>query len=172
MYYSRFLGDTSQESRHEMKFFKNNSTHPGGYPWKWPFIDIFWYKEDDKEVWSLTKETTVVPKSRFYPLIKRPFGKLYMYSPYDALFYLKSRYRTFKCATGGWNHSAEAMSRRAPRTSCKDAYKSYPHVEFSIQSTNDHHVIETLKYNGATYGTFAYKGGASSVFDSKRPYGF
>ena len=64
----------------------------GKIPFGWPFVDVFFYKEDDVDVWCHHDDfETRIPKSMFYPLIKRPYGAVQIYSPYNTLHFLTTR---------------------------------------------------------------------------------
>ena len=85
---------------YKMKYFRKDSPRAGkgnltsGFGW--PFIDIFYFKEDKSNVWCHRDKTPPgfnkrVSKSNFYPLIRSPFGSLNVHSPYNKLYYLTSR---------------------------------------------------------------------------------
>ena len=172
--FKRSFKDKDSEPCHLMKFYRKDSPHAGRYPWKWPFLDVIFYKEDDIDVWNFMDPfDKKIPKSMFYPLIKWPFGSVEVFSPHSTLYWLKSRFQSFHCISSSWNHSKEkGQKKRMPSAGCSAVFDTYPHVEYHIHPQNPNLVTETLLFNNSVYNTFTFESFENFASASKRPFGF
>ena len=114
-------------------YFAEEKTIRKSIKWKWPFVDIKFYKQTDRYVFNydhgIRTETLLAD---FYPIMKRPFAGLWLPSPYRADKYLHSKYKTFKCKSSGWDHQHEQghLASNKIKHECSDLSNGiYPSVE-------------------------------------------
>ena len=128
---------------HKFKFFRSNSSKAGAYQWRWPFIDIKFFNENDTHIWPVDYANVVyhTAKQHFYPLHLRPFGNLWLPSPADTRRFLQNKFKTFRCCSSNWNHETERGQKPA-EVSCGDVKAYYPVVHRSAFGQG---TVETLK---------------------------
>ena len=116
---------------HNFKFFAANAT-VDQKGWKWPFLDMFLFQENQTHVWILwgRKRTVYIKREHFYPLITRPLGRLWLPSPRDGNFSLHVLYEDFEvvCATGTWDHRRGRPWAKGVQLKCDDLRQYYPFV--------------------------------------------
>ena len=115
---------------HKFKFFASGSPWAGSRPWKWPFIDVIYYKENDTHIWNheFPSLTSYFKKDTFYPLHLRPLSSLWLPSPHKTLDFLRQKFRTFRCRSSNWNHAKEQV--QVPQElPCDEAMRVYPYVK-------------------------------------------
>ena len=129
------------------KVFFNSSARAGGYPWRWPFIDVLSYIEVNNTIKAVDVENITVHKHEFYPFHKRPFGPLWLNSPRNPVAFFKSKYGTFRCTSGTWDHKAE-RPKRQKTTSCASLKTVYPFVKRTQQGNR---TVESLMLNSKKF---------------------
>ncbi|CAG5135320.1 unnamed protein product [Candidula unifasciata] len=90
------------------KFFPNSTQHGHHFP----FIDIFFYAEDEDYLWAVTdylKQTVVFPKKHTFPLNTASFEGLIVPVPKDTDYILRSVFDFETCQSSSYNHK-EGMS--------------------------------------------------------------
>ena len=94
---------------HKHKLYFHGENRIEGVPWRWPFIDIKFYKQNSTFVWKhdYANNNPNIPIKDFYPLIHRPFATLWLPAPYHTAAILHNKYGKFKCGGTNWNHSRE-----------------------------------------------------------------
>ena len=120
-----------QSSGQIIKLFFNSSNSAGKYSWKWPFIDIVSYIERGNSIVPVEKASGsrfAIPKSSFYPFHKRPFGPLWLNAPHDPVILFRSKYKTFYCRSGFWDHQKET-DRQTLYSPCHKLRQYYPFVK-------------------------------------------
>jgi hypothetical protein len=129
---------------HKFKFFRQRSQQVGDYKWKWPFIDVAYYKENDTHVWEYEYNGVETRIADFYPLQLRPFGSLWLPSPYKTREYLRKKYGRQKsmCKLGTDHQQEQPMEQL--EVDCWKLTDDYPFVWRNKSRTG---VIETLKIN-------------------------
>ena len=133
---------------HQFKFYRSDSPHAGKYEWKWPFIDVKFFKDNLTHVWLLDKvncKTSFYTKrTTFYPLHRRPFGRLWLPAPADTRQFLADKFKTFKCKSKRYNH-AEEKGQKAQSEPCPVADDCYPLVNRTRLGNG---TLETLVLQG------------------------
>ena len=129
-------------------YFANEETISKFIKWKWPFVDIKFYKKTNEYVYNydhgLRTETLLVD---FYPIVKRPFAGLWLPSPKRADKYLHSKYKTFKCKSSNWDHQHEIALTESNKIKheCSDLSNGmYPSVEHIPYGSN--HTVELVSH--------------------------
>ena len=117
----------------KFKFFLKSSKNAGDFQWKWPFIDIKFYKETEDTVYKLDNihpQHGTIHKRDFFPLHLRPFAGLWLPAPRDTRSWLRKKYAKFICVSHSWDHVKEVRQSRS-HVSCSDILGIYPHVHRS-----------------------------------------
>ena len=143
------------EAGSRLKFWSSQGTVKASkYPWKWPYLDISFYKENQTHVWDGSMEDDygdryyVYPKAVVFPLHPRPMGKYYFPSPRDAFTHLTLTYKSGglgMCWTAHYSHKNEALTEGVHKIMCKDLKHLYPFVH---RTADPHGVSESLQLNG------------------------
>ncbi len=133
----------SNNAFHKFKFYRADSRSAGGYPWKWPFIDIKFFDENSTHIWPVdySSHRFYTSQRTVYPLHRRPFGKLWLPAPADPHRFLKDKFGHFRCMSGLWNHEKE-VDQKPVFVPCKDITPYYPVVH---RSRFKNVTLETLK---------------------------
>ena len=100
-------------SKHMLKLFPLDEPHIPGKPWSWPFIDIFYYKQDgDNIVLEESQAVThVVHRKDFLPLNTTVFEGVPIRVPARPEAVLTAMYgKTWRttCVSSQWHHRKEA----------------------------------------------------------------
>ena len=118
--------------------------------WKWPFVDLKFYKKTDEYVYNydhgIRTETLL---EDFYPIVKRPFAGLWLPSPKRADKYIRSKYKKFNCMTSQWDHQHERklVTENKITHECSDLsiigiYPSVEHLPYGKNQT-----VELVSHN-------------------------
>lgn len=127
------------------KFYSSNSRAIENQVWKWPFLDICFYIEDQDSLWDSDPNMANLhkfKKSYIFPLIKRPFESLELYAPKNTYKILMKTYDIDTCMTGSWNHKEEKRNKNTYEVPCKTLYHKFP---FVFRETSKTGVVEILK---------------------------
>ncbi len=113
------------------KFFPTSGRVRGN--WKWPFLDVYAFTENATDVSIKYDANCMVDLKRdlFYPLVRRPFGRLWLPSPKDSNYSLRAIYKDFEeiCDSQGKRHRGrrKRQQRRAV-FKCVELRDYYPYV--------------------------------------------
>ena len=116
------------------KIYKLSSPQAGVHDWRYPFVDFMFYRVTDThmynhELWSLNGRIEI-PLNDFYPFHLRPYNRLWIPAPKNAVRYLRAKFKTFRCYQSGYSHQHEqhAFSYLPYQVPCEDLYECYAHV--------------------------------------------
>jgi len=97
------------------KFYSMNGLNTR-QKWKFPFIDVFTYHEDEEKIWG---KNFIHSKVYIFPLAKRPFHRRKLPCPRDPRLFLQNSYRDIKkdfsvdaCEVGSYDHRLEQDKQR------------------------------------------------------------
>ena len=126
--------------------------------WRWPFLDIFWFKDNGTYIHDIYKGN-LLKKKNFYPLRKRPFGYLKVFTPCNVSAKLKVNRIDFNmCVSSAYNHRREMFIQEGHISiPCKTLQKYYPFIRRVF------HQDVTVEYLEATNRTI-------SVFEEHKCY--
>jgi len=118
---------------HKFKAYFTKSPRIKRAPWKWPFIDIKFFKENETHIWKYDAPKGVVDpvhKLDFYPLHLRPFSDLWLPAPKNSQYLLHTKFKEFKCSSAGWDHKIERHVKKEDKVTipCGDLKDVYPYV--------------------------------------------
>ena len=108
------------------KFYSRKAKKMTKNPWKWPYVDIWFFSENSTHLWDeieskAYKRQYIYPKDIVFPTHKRPFGKILFNAPRDTFCFLQLTYETTDCETYFYNHKLEKTERwRYKSVPCKD----------------------------------------------------
>ena len=121
------------------------------YPWKWPFLDIFWFRRSGSRIHRLINESEVHKISDIFPLVKRPFATLKLNSPCNPEEFLTKKFNYLKlCPAPSWSHRVER--RRTFKKVKQNCSALYPVIQRT--KLNSHLTSEYLEYNGMVVSSF------------------
>ena len=123
------------------------------YGWKWPFLDIFWFKDDGSDIMDIHWGNSI-NKDYFYPLRKRPFGYLSVSTPcnVDALLTQIKNIDSNMCITSNWNHREEMrINEYQIKMPCSKLRKFFPFVK---RVNRKGVTVEYLKANKRIVSTY------------------
>lgn len=139
------------------KFYFSMSPRFSEYPWRYPFVDLIFYHENETHLWQENlQETTSILKTSIFPLKYRPFGPLWLpspHSPHD--YFLSVGWKNYddECFNGEWSHKFERTKDfydefdRKSMMNCQDLKEFYPFVRRSLNNKEERLIInETVKY--------------------------
>ena len=138
------------------KIFKKSSPKAGKYRWRYPFIDIKFYQENETDLWkmdNMNPQKYRIFQSDFYPLHLRPFGKMWLPAPKETMLFLKKKFNVFKCKSGKWDHIKEKHKARHSVSNCAKILDYYPHVDRTSYKNGTRGVVESLVFNNKVIHT-------------------
>ena len=131
-----------------IKFFSERSSKTASqYPWKWPYVDVHFFKENATHIMDHSRDfhTYKYPKAITFPLHKRPLGHLYLPAPFDSYATLKATYRDLhKCSTYHYSHKYEMANHVALHLPCDKLKNKFSFVHRTVAKGG---VLETLMMN-------------------------
>ncbi|ESO94553.1 hypothetical protein LOTGIDRAFT_161254 [Lottia gigantea] len=136
--------------KRQWKFYHKSLRTLSHKPYRWPFIDIFFFAENDTHIWDTAlsyRDEFVYKKSIIFPLQYRPFEKTLLPVPCNILKTLKTNYLVQVCSTTNFLHKLESgtPTRYKKRVSCKRLHEIYPFV-FRHETYDS--IIESILING------------------------
>lgn len=135
------------------KFYFSTSPRFSEYPWRYPFVDLIFYHENETHIWQENMQhLTSISKQNIFPLKLRPLGPLWLpapKSPHD--YFLGVNWTTYEdeCFNGHWSHKYERIRDNDfdidfnSKIDCKKLHEFYPFVQRSMN-----HQEERLVING------------------------
>ena len=140
-----------------LKFFKVSGAHTVQHPgYRWPWIDMFYYEENQTHVWDVgfsVKRQVYFEKSRYFPVLYRPFENNLQPVPFDIMYALnqEGKKNPDLCKSSGWSHKHE-LDKDQETIKCSELFAYYP---FVYRSYSNNHVKETLKVNETSLSAFS-----------------
>lgn len=97
------------------KFYSENMSVGTRMKWKWPFIDVFFFEENQTHIYDVTVpkiKKDVYLRSEIIPLQYEVFENIILPVPYDMDSYLNKRYSMEDpCKTHSWIHKQEKATK-------------------------------------------------------------
>jgi hypothetical protein len=94
----------------QWKFYSNHLSTFIHRPFKWPYIDIFFFREDVTHIWDEVprfSDDYKFRKDQVFPLTKRPFEDMMLPAPCDPHGVLKNNYDITVCRSRSFSHMME-----------------------------------------------------------------
>ena len=149
------------ERYHAVKiYYAQSKKIDGKHPWGFPFIDIFYYKQNLSHVWQLEPKfgnlntKIFTPISEFYPFHLRPFMGMWLKVPHKPGLYLKRKYPNYKCgySWNWWNHKLEKRMNTSDRVivpceALKHVYVEISRTDYLNGTLESVYLSKTLLYS-------------------------
>lgn len=131
----------------QWKFHKTDLPKFLHKPFKWPYIDIFFFQENDTHIWDEVARYSKAysfEKRDIFPLIPRVFGAMVLPAPCDTQKILEQNYHITLCRSRQFSHMMELplFSFSTRDVPCSQIKHVFPFVE---RTYTDGVVNETLK---------------------------
>ncbi|XP_033749227.1 uncharacterized protein LOC117333919 [Pecten maximus] len=130
----------------QWKFFSKNITR-SKRPFAWPYIDIFFFGENETHIWDKANRYTqlyMFRKADVFPLQNKPYQGSLQPVPCNSPRVLSRTYDPTLCTTSSYTHKEERSKDPGSRKTvkCESLYRKFP---FVFRETRDHYVMETVK---------------------------
>lgn len=115
----------------QWKFYRAESKHLKEKPFRWPYVDIFFFREDENRIWDeffWYQFTYVYEKKKVFPLQNRPFDNLSLPAPCDVSSFL-GNYASEICMTNSFSHRQERWLYKRAQVPCQALAGRYPIVK-------------------------------------------
>ncbi|ESO89620.1 hypothetical protein LOTGIDRAFT_164923 [Lottia gigantea] len=137
------------DSHYQWKIFLKSAYQPKNSEFKWPFIDIFFYKHDKTHIIGLTpalKLNFIYETTDIFPLISKPFENSEIYVPKKIDKIVPELYGVTMCQTNSYIHKQglDVPNKYIKSIPCSYLYNLYPFVFRSVDSVNGK-TVEELK---------------------------
>ena len=103
----------------------NNSTPVADKPWKWPYLDISFYRMNESHVWDEQYKSFTIPKLWLLPPHTRQLGTLFVPGPRNSFQVLTMLYGKGECQTQSWSHKSAQKPNMHPISISCDNFKEY-----------------------------------------------
>ena len=120
------------------KFFNNRGWATSNDNWKWPFLDLFPFCENETHLFICDQDSwpnNCWPKKDVLPFKLRPFEELMVKAPKNTEKVLSTNYNIHECLSPYWSHRWENYTEIYKFADCTMLRKFYP---FVIRSENWH----------------------------------
>lgn len=139
----------------QWKFYGNALSRIIHAPFKWPYIDIFFFAENSTHLWDdhpHFSKSYRYDKKDVFPLVRRPFGELMLPGPCETHKVLQQNYNIALCRSKQFNHAMELpmFSFQTKDVICERLKNYFP---FVYRSYMEGSVNETLMLGEWTLNT-------------------
>jgi len=139
-----------------LKLYARNGTNSTECEWVFPYIDVWFTYENATHVWNREDYEVIHPRSTIYPLRRRPFGSLSLWTPHDTVEYLRQKNATEYCKSNMWWHKFERYTIPTVQTvACRELWPYFPFV-FRNERRDDGKIIEVLKVGDRVLSTLEF----------------
>ncbi len=142
---------------HSFKFFSTSGTIQDS-GWRYPYLDVFIFKENETDICvRYGKGSLYIKRQLFYPLARRPFGRLWLPCPRDSNYSLHALYGDFEyvCAIGPYNHRNAERFGGGGKIKCEKLREHYPYV---IRRQYPSYAEESLMFKDETIHSLMIRG--------------
>ncbi|XP_046336518.1 uncharacterized protein LOC124118450 [Haliotis rufescens] len=120
-------------SHRQWKFYRRDLPTLKHKPYRWPYIDIFFYVENSEYLWDESphyRQDFNFTKASVFPLQYRPFERAILPVPCNMEEVLATNYMINVCTTSNYIHKLESdkPSQLKRRVHCKHLHSLYPFV--------------------------------------------
>ncbi|XP_067653951.1 uncharacterized protein [Haliotis asinina] len=123
------------------KLFPSQSKKFRRFKWKWPFLDIFFYSENQTHIVMRTTRNVLVSKTDIFPLIRRPFMDMMLPAPKNTYDFLHLSYNISTCCTNKYDHKREIYLNRVC-VSCHHLAHMFPFVNRKFHKASTIEILE------------------------------
>ncbi|XP_025076778.1 uncharacterized protein LOC112553636 [Pomacea canaliculata] len=144
-----YLLDVTQGVR--WKFYSARSHAISRFSWKWPFLDIiFFFEENRTHIWEQDKvfKDFIFNKEDVFPLFERPFMDMMLPAPKNTKAVLSTTYNLSVCASGRYDHRKEMIRSELKSVQCEQLQQVFPFVRRQAAVGGHGGCNESLVLNG------------------------
>ena len=133
------------------KFYFSTSPRFSEYPWRYPFVDLIFYHENETHLWQENMQhVSSVRKESIFPLKLRPLGPLWLPAPRSPVdYFLSVSWTTVdqECFNGPWSHKYERTKDSdygmefKSLINCQELREYYPFVQRSATNGDERLLI-------------------------------
>ena len=108
--YEVYMYGTDVHKKVQWKFYKNSLTGFAFQKFKWPYMDIFFFEEDEFDIWDEVgrfSEDYRWSKKDLFPLARRPFEDMMLQAPCNTEGILTHNYKVDLCRSRQFSHMME-----------------------------------------------------------------
>jgi len=136
--YVMYLRERPVDPMHWKLFSSTGTSKVPFRPYRWPFIDVLFFDEDDHFVWNESPWFTDErwPKSAVFPLVKRPFSGLWLPAPCDTAAVLAVNFNVDDCASRRYSHVYDVKLMTSIVVPCTSLRLRFPFVKRSKLSSS------------------------------------
>ncbi|XP_064644768.1 uncharacterized protein LOC135498429 isoform X2 [Lineus longissimus] len=152
-----------------IKMWSDSSTIQSPYSWKWPYIDVIFFENNETHLWEKAGEfrSTKYKMADVFPLHERPFEQLWVNAPHNIVaMYLLYFGQPDWCTTWWYVHKFEKGGKMIG-FNCKELAPYFPFVHRDIVNGT---MRETLKLLDVVVSSVMVPG--EPVEHITAPYGF
>ena len=148
--------ESNRTRYHKVKIFPTAAKKFKNYPWRWPFIDVKFFKYNQSHVWNYDfRNQYFMSIENFFPFHLRLFMGLWLPAPHKTGLFLKQKYGKFLCKVGHRNHKNEERIKlkeqvSVPCDSLKSVYVEIIRSKLQNGFTNE----SALLNDGILYSVF------------------
>jgi len=148
--------------KNHWKFFPKDGHLVSDYPFRSPFIDVFWFEENASHVFYTGPFWGEFLKSDIFPLRRRPFGEFMLAAPCNTTAYLQvAGFDIDQCVSRSMNHLDNIFLEDTKTVPCSELASIHPFVTLrrrqELTSYGKTFVIESLTLNGTVIKQWSYE---------------
>ncbi|CAG5130687.1 unnamed protein product [Candidula unifasciata] len=147
----------NKDLKYYWKLYSVHADPISGCSWRWPFLDIFFFDENQTHIWDVTPwyaEWFCYPKTIIFPLRRRPFMNLTLLASHNTRAVINSYYNIDLCRSGKWLHSVEEPVNE-DKVPCSLLFSKFAFVQRAYMNGGCN---ETLVKNGEIVSYFFDEG--------------
>ncbi|KAK7481111.1 hypothetical protein BaRGS_00027651 [Batillaria attramentaria] len=117
--------------KRQWKFYLSSlNQHAGNHSYKWPFVDLFFFNEDESHVWGLTGDIKYILLDRHHvlPLATARWERWRLPVPACAERLILTEFDTSTCVTMSYVHKNETPAEMTYVMPCSNLYFAVPFV--------------------------------------------
>lgn len=150
-HYDLYIYNDDLKSRTQWKFYSNALGRSILQSYKWPYLDIFFFQENETHIWDEVPSFSdyVYAKEKVFPLQRRPFGEFNLPAPCAAKEVIENNYKIDLCRSRSFSHiwDAPMFTFKTKDVPCERLYRYFPFVH---RTYIDGTMNETLKISDWT----------------------
>lgn len=116
----------SEPEREYFKISFRHAPHAGNRPWRFPFVDIYFYTTNATHLFSKSHKMTVFSLDHIFPLVMRPFGQVWLPAPKHPEHILAASVTNI-CIKSSYDYRTESFG-KGHTANCSDLTDTYPFV--------------------------------------------
>ncbi|XP_071098194.1 uncharacterized protein [Haliotis cracherodii] len=124
------------------KFYNKSSIPTTSAPWRWPFLDIFFYSLNLTHFIKLGNGNTTYKRHDIFPLVERPFMGMMLPAPRNVEKILSRKQDLSICKKTCHNHKTRRKRDEIPVLPCEFLTSTFPFVRREIYNNRTVEILE------------------------------